>query len=198
TKLTYDPLEEDSELVTSMDGETVYVRGKDYEVDYDSGQIRRTDLSAIPNGATVKITYTHHRVEIDSQKGITIHDGSLEVRSSQTGTTLISGGAIHVQGLDVGVYQSDNFISNGNFSQISSDWGVARTNDGASIDGFPELEPGGEWYGDWIKHRMGRVYRYGSAFWIPDKSDTTYDEQGHMNGYAKVAFAPDDFLHQIY
>lgn len=198
SKLTYDPLEPGSEIVRSLDGQTTYTRDEDYIIDYLGGRIQRTDLSSIPDGATVRISYTHHRVSIDSKDGITVHDGSIVVRSSQTGVTMISGGTINVGALNAGVYQSDNFISNGNFSQISSDWGVARTGDGASVPGFPAFQPGEPYYGDWIKDRMGRVYRYGAAYWIPDKSDTTYDEHGNLTGYARVSFAPQDFLHNIY
>src|SRR5690606_910030 len=54
SKLTYDPLEPNTEVVTSLDGSVTYAKDQDYIIDYVGGTIRRTDLSNIPDGANVK------------------------------------------------------------------------------------------------------------------------------------------------
>lgn len=191
-KLAYDPIDPGSMSLKSQDGEITYKEGKDYLVDWESGRIQRTDESTIPDGATVLATYTHYRVDINSYNGIAIHDGSLQLRS-QSGVTLISGGTLNVNGLNVGVVQSDNLVANGDFTQASSAWAI-RTADGGQVPGYPSFAPGEPYFGDWIKDRMGRTYRHGAAFWIPNKSNTTYDEEGKPTGWARVAFATQDFL----
>ncbi|MDP5273676.1 PA14 domain-containing protein [Chengkuizengella axinellae] len=53
---------------------------------------------------------------------------SVMVYDSDTGETLIGGGYLRVDGLDVGVVQSDNLIANGLFLTASSQYGLAREN----------------------------------------------------------------------
>lgn len=61
-----------------------------------------------------------------SAKGI---DANLiNVYNSQTGQVLIGGGYVRVDGLDVGVVQSDNLIGNGLFLTASSAYGMKRDN----------------------------------------------------------------------
>lgn len=46
-------------LVTSVDGEVEYDINDDYTVDNDTGEIARTELSTIPSGGTVHVSYSY-------------------------------------------------------------------------------------------------------------------------------------------
>ncbi|HET7630014.1 MAG TPA: hypothetical protein VFK03_01430, partial [Candidatus Saccharimonadales bacterium] len=184
--------------VTSADRVTTY-QPSDYDVNTYDGTMARTAGSTIPSDATVLVTYDYTVVQINSNFGIKIDEGLLEVGSSVTGTTLIGGGFLRVKGLDVGVFQSDNFLMNGNFNITSSDWSTAQTNAGKSIDGFTPYVDTDPYFGDVYVDRSGNTVRYGAAFWIPSKSDTTHDAtSGMMDGFALVGFSPEGYLHNIY
>ena len=55
--------------------------------------------------------------------GIQVLDGSITVYSETTGEVLIGGGYLRVDGLDMGVVTSNNFVGNGNFNMVSEDYG---------------------------------------------------------------------------
>jgi hypothetical protein len=68
---------------------------------------------------------------------------SISVYNSQTGQTLIGTGYVRVDGLDVGVVQSDNLLANGLFLTSSSMYGFRRSNNaGDSIYGQQPLISG--------------------------------------------------------
>ncbi|RPK20058.1 PA14 domain-containing protein [Paenibacillus xylanexedens] len=67
----------------------------------------------------------------------------INVYNSQTGQVLIGGGYVRVDGLDVGVIQSDNLIGNGLFLTASSAYGMKRDNQaGEAILGNISNMPG--------------------------------------------------------
>ncbi len=67
----------------------------------------------------------------------------INVYNSQTGQVLIGGGYVRVDGLDVGVVQSDNLIGNGLFLTASSAYGMKRDNQaGEAILGSVSNVPG--------------------------------------------------------
>jgi YVTN family beta-propeller protein len=67
----------------------------------------------------------------------------INVYNSQTGQVLIGGGYLRVDGLDVGVVQSDNLVGNGLFLTASSSYGTKRDNDeGEAILGSISNLPG--------------------------------------------------------
>lgn len=69
---------------------------------------------------------------------------SIEVYNSATGQVLIGGGYVRVDGLDVGVIQSDNLVANGLFLTSSSMYGHLRDNPmGEAVLGSQSKVPGG-------------------------------------------------------
>lgn len=106
----------------------------------DSGQIKAGAVTATEIAAS---TITGDKIQAGSITGEQIHAGSINtehistvgldaqsitVYNSQTGQTLIGSGYLRVDGMDVGVVQSDNLVNNGLFLVNSQDWGLRRTN----------------------------------------------------------------------
>lgn len=58
-KLAYEGVVENSETVKSSDEQTTYTRGTDYTIDYKKGVITRLTGGGIPQGATVKVSYSY-------------------------------------------------------------------------------------------------------------------------------------------
>lgn len=117
----------------------------------------------------------------------------MQVYNSKTGETLIGGGYLRVDGLDVGVVQSDNLISNGLFLVASSAYGQKRNNpDGIAILGNTSTVVGG--------HQLWKIdLTTGTkvkAIDIPAKKpmDVAIDEEGL---YAYVSVQGDDTVVQI-
>jgi hypothetical protein len=121
----------------------------------DSNQIKAGAITTIKIAAG---TITGDRIAADTISSKNILAGSISaehistigldaniinVYNAATGQVLIGGGYLRVDGLDVGVVQSDNLIGNGLFLTASSGYGMIRDNDtGEAILGNISNLPG--------------------------------------------------------
>lgn len=97
--------------------------------------IKKWNQSVGQNGELVD------RVIIDPD-GITVYDGAINVYSEETGQVLIGGGYLRVDGLDMGVVTSNNYVGNGNFSMISTEYGIKQKTAGEVFMGQAQSHGG--------------------------------------------------------
>lgn len=106
------------------------------QIDADSQNISAADASVTINN-----------------EGITIRDGKLEV-TSHDGQTLITGGRLQIDGINVGIAQSENYLKNSFFTTISESDG----------------------YGDpYRASASGSVTRYGAKYWTAKRTSAPLD-----------------------
>jgi hypothetical protein len=91
---------------------------------------------------------TSEKIEAGTIQAEHISTGGLDANFmnifGQNGQVLVGGGYIRVDGLDVGVVQSDNLLVNGLLQTASSAYGLMRSNqEGAILLGSQENAPGG-------------------------------------------------------
>lgn len=102
------------------------------------------DAAAQIDADSQNITAANASVVINNE-GIKITDGKLEVVSSD-GQTLITGGRLKVDGLDIGVPQSNNYVQNSYFSMGGTVYGYGD----AHIEGVDTIINGAK---EWMHYR---------------------------------------------
>lgn len=138
------------------------------------------DASAQIDADSQNITAANASVIINNE-GITITDGKLNV-ISHDGQTLITGGRLKVNGLDVGIAQSDNNIYNGNFTIGDTLYGsgdVRQTDRGIQ-----------RWSAKYWRSRRSsgpkKVDAINSVFWSTISITNYIDPQVIWNGYEQA------------
>jgi hypothetical protein len=108
----------------------------------------------------------------------------VQVYNGLTGETLVGGGYLRVDGLDVGVIQSDNLILNGLFLVSSDQYGIKRQNEqGQTILGLQSSQVGGSQV--WAYNNT--TYAYQNSISIAGKKPVSmvFDPSANV-GYVSV------------
>lgn len=135
------------------------------------------DASSQIDADTQNISAANASVLINNE-GITVKDGKILVES-QDGKILLKDGRISVNGLDVGVPQSDNHIYNGNFTVTDTNYSIC----------------------DIYISEIG-VGRFGPKYWNCKRSSPPLLESCKMsvawNKINLTSYFSDDFIKEIY
>lgn len=214
----YDTTKEFAERIVRLNNEGLYIstdRGNTFLPALTSGGLNAnaindgtlviSDTGPGAAGITIRkwndLTNSYeNNVELDPS-GINVYNGAITVHSDTTGNVLIGGGYLRVDGLDMGVVTSNNYIGNGSFSMVSEDYGLDQLNDGEVFLGAAQSSGGAVsnptyHYAGWPDHgERGphMIYTYN----IDDTTglvDIPVEGPHHVNE-ARVSFNPQWIRH---